>query len=99
MNAEPEDESLIPGTSEYWAAIKDTKRNKKWDNREKSIKILKDFEVDYNESNHGTHFMIPFRNTVIDFYPTTGKIYDKSTGFKERGVMNLLAYMEVIEQS
>ena len=83
MNTKPEDENLIPGTSEYW--------------KEKSIKILKDFEIDYNKSNHGTHFMIPFRNTVIDFYPTTGKIYDKSTGFKGRGVMNLLVYIEMVE--
>ena len=60
-------------------------------------KILKDFKIEYTSHNNGYHYMIPHQNIIIDFYPSTNKIYDKSTGFKGIGISTLLEYMEKIE--
>jgi len=91
------EESLIPGTSEYWQALKLDRNEYKARLQKDNTKILNDFNIAYTIHNNGYHYQIPFKDTIIDFYPTTGKIYDKSTGFKGKGIQTLLNYMELTE--
>lgn len=83
--------------AEEYRAYNAYKQEKKQDNLIHAREILAQYNVKYTESNNGYHFLIPHQNTIIDFYPTTGKIYDKSTQFKSRGIFTLLEYMEIIE--
>ena len=91
------EESFIPGTSEYWHALKLDRQSYKAKLHKDNTKILNDLNIPYVSKNMSLHYMIPFKNTIIDFYPTTGKIYDKSTGFKGKGIKTLLEYMEITE--
>lgn len=92
-----DDGYLVPGSSEYWESYKISRQEKKAYNQRESTKILKDFEIEFSSHNNEYHYMIPHKNTIIDFYPTTGKFWDKSTKHRGRGIMNLLLYMEKVE--
>lgn len=83
--------------AEEYRAYDTYKKDKKKGNLMHAREILAKYNIKYTESNNGYHFLIPHQNTIIDFYPTTGKIYDKSTQYKARGIFTLLAYMEIIE--
>ena len=90
------EESLIPGTSEYWHALKEDSRRHKHILSKQITKTLKDFDIDFSSHNNGYHYIIPYRNTMIDLWPSSGKWYDKSINKKGQGIRQLLVYMEIL---
>jgi hypothetical protein len=72
---------------ETWEKLKEYNRQKKLENEKKSIKILKDKGFEIKILNEYTSH---YRIKDFDFWPTTGKFYNQSTGEKGRGVFNLI---------
>ena len=91
------EESLIPGTSEYWHALKEDSRIHKLKNGEDVTKILNDLEIEYSVHNNGSHYRIPYQDVMIDFWPSSSKFYDKSMNKKGKGIWKLLAYIGILE--
>lgn len=73
--------------SEMWAAHKEERREKKQDNERKSLSLLKEGGYEVKTLNAGISH---YRVEGYDFWPTTGKFYNQSTGDKGRGVFDLI---------
>ena len=73
--------------SEMWKSLREDSKEKRWNNLDSSLNILKKSNIDVkclNESNG--HYRID----KIDFWPTTGKFYNHKTKKYGRGVFNLI---------
>lgn len=73
--------------AEIWNAIKEEGRQKRWDNRDKSLAILKERGIPIEELDEGSAH---YRVDGWSFWPTTGKFYNPKTGERGRGVFNLI---------
>ena len=55
---------------------------------------LDEHHVDYDEANNGTHFILYFDNEPqVDFWPTTGKFYDRQHKTKGRWIKQLTEHI------
>ena len=86
------EESLIPGTSEYWKALKLDRQEYKQRLQKDNTKILNDFGIEFTSHNLGYQYKI--KNTKISFYPTTGRFYDEETKYKAQGIKRLMKYLK-----
>lgn len=73
-----------------WTAHREESKKKRWENRDKSIAILKQKGIEVRLIHEGTgHYKIGSWN----FWPTTGKFYNEKTKVKGRGVFNLIKHI------
>lgn len=80
---------------EIYKAHKEFTKDKKLSNKESSTLLLDNYYVDYTSHNNGLHLIITTpKSTLIDFWPTTGKFIPRSTNNAQRGVLNLLNYIQ-----
>ncbi len=77
--------------SEMWEEYREIGKNKKLKNLKSSLKILDDRGIKYKTLNESVHYRID----DWDFWPTTGKFYNKKTGEKGRGVFNLIKKLNI----
>ena len=73
--------------AEYWEAFKEDRRKKRWQNRDNSLVILKERNVEFKLLDEKTGH---YRVGRFDFWPTTGVFYCQSTKEKGRGVFELI---------
>ncbi len=70
-----------------WAHQKEVSKQKKKENREKSLAILRKRNIPFITLSEGAGH---YRIGDYDFWPSTGKIYDRKKGKAYRGVFTLL---------
>ena len=80
---------------EFWRDVSDARQEKRADNREKSVTILKEKGIRFESRNNGAHLIIKYYNTIVDFWPGTGKYIFRTEAKRGRGVFNLLRHLEV----
>lgn len=73
--------------SEYWRQYKEERAEKKKQNTENSLRILKDKGYTVKTLNEHTRH---YRVGEFDYWPSTGKFYNQKTGEKGRGVFKLI---------
>jgi len=76
---------------ELFAQAKERGRQRRAANREKSTQILKDRGIPFVTKN-GVHLIVA--RGLFDFWPSTGKYYNRVTGKYKRGVFNLIKEIE-----
>jgi len=80
---------------EISAAVKDANKEKKRKNQESSTQILIDKGVKFESKNGGNHLVVTGKESIIDFWPSTGKFITRNGKLKSgRGVFNLLKLCE-----
>ena len=80
----PNEEQL---DTEGWKDYRTAKQNKKWENKQKSLCLLDDAGIEFECLNEGIgHYRIGW----WDFWPTTGKFWNRKTQEKGRGVFELI---------
>ena len=89
-----EDEEM--SDSEMWEQHRLDGQEKRWSNKEKSLKLLKQQGIDVICVNeYSTHYKIGDYN----FWPTTGVYYNQKTKDKGRGVFNLIKIIKQNEKN
>lgn len=74
-----------------WNAIRADSKEKRWDNFQKSLKVLDDAGIVYRIADEVTgHIKIG----DWSFWPTTGKYYHQRKKWRGRGVFNLLKNLQ-----
>lgn len=63
------------------------------DNRQGLAKILIDRGVAFESKNGGAHLLVQGKNSLVDFWPGTGKWHSRS-GEKGFGVQSLLIFLD-----
>lgn len=74
---------------EIYKALKNSNNEKRENNRENSTRILKEKGVAFEIKNYGNHLIVEGKESLIDFWPSTGKFITRN-GKTGRGVFNLL---------
>lgn len=72
---------------EIWNEYRKERREKKRDNEEKSLALLREIGIPYRVLNESTSH---YRVGGYDYWPTTGKFYNQKTKEVGRGVKNLI---------
>ena len=80
---------------EVFKDYKEIGKSKKRNNLYRSTLILDNSNVIYKSKNGGAHLIIPFEDTFIDFWPSTGKYINRSGGRPGRGIFNLLKVLGI----
>lgn len=70
-----------------WAERKEISKQKKKENREKSLAILRKRKIPFITLSEGAGH---YRIGDYDFWPSTGKIYNRKIGKAYRGVFTLI---------
>ena len=85
-----DDDSL----GEYWRDVRSFRQDKRRSNAVCSAERLREAGVEFEQRNHGSHFIIRHNGLVVDFWPTTGvfivRDLDPAARRRGRGVFNLL---------
>lgn len=68
-----------------WAEHKEERKAKKQDNKVKSLNILADLGIRWQKFSE-----VHYRIGIFDFWPTTGKWWNRRTNEKGRGVFGLV---------
>lgn len=74
---------------EIYQEIREERKNKRWNNYEKSKQILIDRQIDFTEKANG-HFIIE----NYDFWATTGLFIHRKRKKRGRGIHNLLKQLK-----
>lgn len=77
---------------DYWNDVKQGRKEKKAENREKSPELLQEYGVAFESKNGGAHLIVKHGRHTIDFWPGTGKWRERN-GISSRGVKRLLAHI------
>jgi hypothetical protein len=75
--------------TEVYRALRERSQQKRADNREASVKLLRDRGIEFTEHNNGAHLKIG----NIDFYPGTGLWINVKARLKRRGVRGPLRHL------
>ena len=76
---------------DFYRRIKKQSQEKRWDNNEKSLKILQEKGIKYEVLNSNiSHYRIG----DFDFWATTGKFYNRKLKKAGRGVFNLIKFLD-----
>ena len=67
-------------------------QDKRRKNRKQAINILNEANIPYKSKNLGAHLIIQGQDSIIDFWPGTGKFIFRDSLKKGRGINNLLRY-------
>lgn len=91
------DDLDLDDMGDFFRAWTRCKKAKKALNQEWSTECLNRLGVDFEVFNWGNHLAVvhPAGNTIIDFWPSTGKWITRGTGRHGRGIRNLLRYMGI----
>ncbi len=76
--------------AEDFKAWKEHKQEKRADNRENSANILTAKGISFESKNAGAHLIIKHNQSVMDFWPGTGKYIFRNQSKSDRGVFNLI---------
>ncbi len=77
-------------TGDLFKLIGEASKAKRAANRTQSTRLLTDKGIRFNSSNAGAHLIVTHNDTVVDFWPGTGKWIIRGSGEYCRGVFNLL---------
>jgi len=75
---------------ETFKILKEIGRAKKAYNLTESTALLDQLGIEYTSKNDGIHLIITSKDGFIDFWPSTGKYYDRMNEKHGRGVFRLL---------
>jgi len=75
---------------EIWNKYRELNRQKKLNNTDKSLKLLKEKGFTYKILDGLTHIRVG----GYDFWSSTGKFYNQKTKVKGRGVFNLIKKLQ-----
>lgn len=91
----PDEREINPGDDmsegDIWREHKEERRTKKLSNLEQSINILRDTHIEIQQFSP-----VHFRVKEWDFWPSTGKFWNRITGEKGRGVFNLIKRLKPV---
>ena len=79
---------------ELFSAWKAHKREVKQHNKENSTKLLQQRGIPFKICNDGLHLIIETKNSITDFWPSTGKWCIKNKKRVGRGIFNLLRELD-----
>ncbi len=65
-------------------------KEKRKTNTEKSTQILIDNGIQFESKNGGSHLVVQGKNTIIDYWPSTGSFITRKWNKKGRGVFNVI---------
>jgi len=74
---------------EIFNSLKKHKNKKKAENNEYSTNLLIKENIDFESKNGGNHLVVKGINSIIDFWPSTGKFIVRG-GKSSRGVRKLI---------
>jgi hypothetical protein len=79
---------------EYFDDLRAVSQDKRRKNREWSAEYLRKLGINFTTNNGGVHLMISQQETIVDFWPGTGKWIVRPTREQKklegRGVLNLV---------
>ena len=88
---------LFPDANSVLESQEFSRHKKKEFIKKKSIEYLDKFDIRYTSKNNGLHFLIPYSDSVIDFWPTTQKWWDKDLETRGIGIISFLQYIGELE--
>ena len=89
-------EELEPGSTEYWQAINNDRREQRHDRAAQDIELLKRHGVTFTTRNGDVHLMIDHETRgQVDFWPTTGLRHGQAADKKGRGIPMLLDHLGI----
>jgi hypothetical protein len=87
----------INETTEFWREFRKQGTEKKASNKVDSTSILDREGIVYESHNHGVHLVVKHNGKVVDYWPSTGKFINRTTGWKGRGVRKLINHLNFKE--
>ena len=82
--------------AETFRAMKHESQRRRAHNRKYSAELLRVNGVKYEPKNVGAHLIVQGPNSIIDFWPRTGRWHDRA-GIRGFGVQNLLKHIGCIK--
>lgn len=83
---------------EMFNALRAARQEKRAENRETSVAVLKERGIPFDTRNGGTHLIVGFGDVMFDFWPGTGKFKQRPTGIEGRGVFTMLRYYSFLRE-
>lgn len=82
---------------EGFAEHKKKSQEKRATNRERSAEMLDELGIEYVPHNGGAHLVVVGTNSLIDFWPGTGRFTGRDQSCDGRGVRNLIKHCDKLE--
>ncbi len=79
--------------TEGFKALKEYRKQKRTDNREKAPEILRKNGIEFTEHNGGVHLIVKGKDCLIDFWGGTGR-WKARTGKTGFGIFNLVNFVK-----
>ena len=80
---------------DVFSALRESKKEKKLDNKVYSTKSLRKAGIEFASKNEGLHLIVTGKVGLIDFWPSTGKWKCRASGKYLRGIKSLIKYIEI----
>lgn len=77
---------------EAFRAYRKSRAKKRQGNRDFAPEFLNQIGVKFESKNLGAHLIVQGLDSVIDFWPGTGKFYIRNKKKYSRGIENLIKY-------
>lgn len=77
-----------------WRAVKESKKQKRANNRFKSAQLLREAGMQFESKNFDAHLIVKHGGRVVDFWPGTGLWIDRKPGSSRAyGVRALMTHL------